>query len=82
MKVIGQQSSNGWLLSVLSFCSEQYGWSIEYTTEDVSLTLLMLLMRQKTFVDSDGKSGFTLFEQEKLDNLSNMSWDELVRQNR
>lgn len=34
------------------------------------------------FVDSNGKSGFTLLDQEKLDNLGKVPWEELVRRNR
>ena len=78
----GSKSSNGWLLSILSFACQEYGWSWNYAVEDVSLTALMLLMRQKVFSASNGKSGFTLIDQEKLDNLSKVPWEELVKRNR
>lgn len=42
----------------------------------------MLLMRQKVFTATNGKSGFTLLDQEKLDNLSKVPWEELVKRNR
>jgi len=78
----GSKPSNGWLLSIISFACQEYGWSWNYAVEDVSLTALMLLMRQKVFTAANGKSGFTLLDQEKLDNLNNVSWEELVKRNR
>jgi hypothetical protein len=78
----GSKPSNGWLLSIISFACQEYGWSWNYAVEDVSLTALMLLMRQKVFTAANGKSGFTLLDQEKLDNLSNVPWEELLKRNR
>lgn len=82
MTSYGSKPSNGWLLSIISFACQEYGWSWNYAVEDVSLTALMLLMRQKVFTAANGKSGFTLLDQEKLDNLNNVSWEELVKRNR
>ncbi len=82
MTSYGSKPSNGWLLSIISFACQEYGWSWNYAVEDVSLTALMLLMRQKVFTAANGKSGFTLLDQEKLDNLNNVSWEELLKRNR
>lgn len=51
----------------MSFACQEYGWKIQYVTDEVSLTMLMLLMRQKLFNSVDN-GGFTLLQQEKLDN--------------
>ena len=48
---------------------------------EVPLLMLMLLMREKVWIDTN-KSGFSLLEQEKLDKLSKVPWEELVKQNR
>ena len=80
MTSYGSKPSNGWLLSIISFACQEYGWSWNYAVEDVSLTALMLLMRQKVFTAANGKSGFTLLDQEKLD--SNVPWEELLKRNR
>lgn len=82
MTSYGSKPSNGWLLSIISFACQEYGWSWNYAVEDVSLTALMLLMRQKVFTAANGKSGFTLLDQEKLDNLNKVSWEELLKRNR
>lgn len=42
----------------------------------------MLLMRQKMSTSEDGGCGFTLLEQEKMDEEKNIPWEELVRRNR
>ena len=70
------------MLSLISFACHEFGWSWNYAVEDVSLTALMLLMRQKLYQAENGQSGFTLLEQEKMDELSKISWDELVKRNR
>lgn len=81
MSSYGAQSSNGWLLRVMSFCCSQYGWPVEYVCEDVPLVTLMLLMREKLWTDS-ARAGFSLLEQEKMDAERNVPWEELVRRNR
>lgn len=65
----------------MSFACQEYGWKIQYVTDEVSLTMLMLLMRQKLFNSVDN-GGFTLLQQEKLDNEKDIPWEELVRRNR
>ena len=70
------------MLSIISFCCQEYGWSFSYVVEDVSLLVLMLLMRQKVHTTHEGGDGFTLFEQEQMDKIAGMSWEELVKRNR
>lgn len=68
---------------MIAFACEEYGWSWEYVCEDVSLLSLMLLMRQKVHSSSNGKGdGFTLLQQEEMDENANVPWEELVRRNR
>ena len=60
---IGSRPSNGWMLSVISFACQEYGWSFDYVVGDISLLALMLLMRQKIHGSTNGKGdGFTLLE--------------------
>ena len=40
----------------------------------------MLMLRQKHFIENDGK-GFTLLQQEEFKEQKNIPWDELVRRN-
>ncbi|WP_407450911.1 hypothetical protein [Fibrobacter sp.] len=70
------------MLATISFACQEYGWSLDYVLNDVSLLALMLLMRQKLHVESNGKDGFSLSEQEQLDGMAGTPWDELVRRNR
>ena len=70
------------MLSIISFCCQEFGWSFTYVVEDVSLLALMLLMRQKVHTSQEGGDGFTLFEQEQMDAAANVPWEELVRRNR
>ena len=71
------------MLAIISFACQEYGWSFQYVVEDVSLLALMLLMRQKVHSSSDGKGdGFTLLEQEEMDAIKDIPWEELVRRNR
>lgn len=43
--------------------------------------MLMLMVRQQVYVESNGK-GFTLMQQEELEEQKNTPWEELVRRNR
>lgn len=43
--------------------------------------MLMLMVRQKAYVDSDGR-GFTLLQQEEIKEQQDTPWEELVRRNR
>lgn len=70
------------MLAIISFGCQEFGWSFQYVVEDVSLLALMLLMRQKVHNSSQDGDGFTLKEQEQMDALQNLPWDELVRRNR
>lgn len=71
------------MLAVISFACQEYGWSFSYVVEDISLLALMLLMRQKIHASTEnGGDGFTLLEQEQMDALANVPWEELVRKNR
>lgn len=70
------------MLAVISFACQEYGWSFSYVVEDISLLALMLLMRQKIHASSESGDGFTLLEQEQMDAINNVPWDELVRRNR
>ena len=80
---IGSRPSNGWMLSVISFACQEYGWSFDYVVGDISLLALMLLMRQKIHGSTNGKGdGFTLLEQEQMDKAKDIPWEELVRRNR
>ena len=76
----GTQSSNGWLLSIIQSCCQTYGWDVT-TVIDQPLLILMLMVRQKAYVESNGK-GFTLMQQEELKEQQNIPWAELVRMNR
>ena len=69
------------MLSIISFACGEFGWNVQYAVEDVPMIFIMLLARQKVFTQTE-HPGFTLEEQEELDNLKNVSWDELVRRNR
>lgn len=51
------------------------------TVIDQPLLMLMLMVRQKAYVDSDGK-GFTLLQQEEIKEQQDTPWEELVRRNR
>lgn len=77
----GRQSTNGFLLSVIHFAASQFGWKLDYIQEDASLLELLLLMRQHVYTHSEHK-GFTLLDQERLDEAANVPWEELVRRNR
>lgn len=71
------------MLATISFACQEYGWPFSYVVEDVSLLALMLLMRQKVHTSSEGGGdGFTLIEQEQMDAVANVPWEELVRRNR
>lgn len=70
------------MLATISFCCQEFGWSFNYVVEDVSLLALMLLMRQKVHTSSENGDGFTLLEQEQMDAIANVPWEELVRRNR
>lgn len=61
-------------------CSE-LGWKLDYVLDDVPLVWLMLLLRQKNFNESKNP-GFSLLEQQQLDENKGMSWEEQVRLNR
>lgn len=68
---------------MISFATQEFGWSFQYVVEDISLLALMLLMRQKCHNNPDsGGDGFTLLEQEQMDELKNIPWEELVKRNR
>jgi hypothetical protein len=69
-------------LALISFACQEFGWRYEYVVEEVSVTVLLLLMRQRSFAMDPANSGFSLAEQEQLDSCSGVSWDELVRRNR
>lgn len=70
------------MLAIISFACQEYGWSFSYAVEDISLLALMLLMRQKVHNSSESGDGFTLLEQEQMDAMANIPWEELVRRNR
>lgn len=71
------------MLAIISFACQEFGWSFQYAVEDVSLLALMLLMRQKIHSSSNGNGdGFTLLEQEEMDAIKDLPWEELVRRNR
>lgn len=71
------------MLAIISFGCQEYGWSFQYVVEDVSLLALMLLMRQKVHNNTEGNGdGFTLIEQEEMDAIKDLPWEELVRRNR
>lgn len=71
------------MLAIISFACQEFGWSFQYAVEDVSLLALMLLMRQKIHSSSNGSGdGFTLLEQEEMDAIKDLPWEELVRRNR
>ena len=70
------------MLSLISFCCREFGWSWEYVVEDARLLSLMLLARQKAHEESDTAEGFTLLEQERMDAERGVPWEELVRRNR
>ena len=71
------------MLATIGFACQEYGWSFNYVVEDVSLLALMLLMRQKVHTSTEsGGDGFTLLEQEQMDAIANVPWEELVRRNR
>lgn len=68
---------------MISFACQEFGWSFNYVVEDISLLALMLLMRQKAHNNPEsGGDGFTLIEQEQMDEIKNLPWEELVRRNR
>lgn len=68
---------------MISFACQEFGWSFQYAVEDVSLLALMLLMRQKVHNNTEGNGdGFTLIEQEQMDAIKDLPWEELVRRNR
>lgn len=75
--MIGQQSNDGWLLALLHFGCSEFGWSIDYVKDDVSVLMLLLMVRQKLTIE--GKIGLTLADKELLDNSD---WDALLRKNR
>lgn len=62
-------------MAILHFACQEFGWSVEYTVDDVSLIMLMLLCRQK--LNTEGKCLLTLEDKERIDNID---WDTLVRQ--
>lgn len=71
------------MLAAISFACQEFGWKFNYVVEDISLLALMLLMRQKVHTSSEnGGDGFTLLEQEQMDAMANIPWEELVRRNR
>ena len=71
------------MLATISFACQEFGWKFNYIVEDISLLALMLLMRQKLHTSYDnGGDGFTLLEQEQIDSIANVPWEELVRRNR
>ena len=51
------------------------------TVIDQPLLILMVMVRLKAYVESNGK-GFTLIQQEELKEQQSIPWDELVRRNR
>lgn len=75
------KGSNGFLLSIIAFACQEYGWNVSYVVEDVPMVFIMLLTRQKVFSTSDSP-GFTLLEQEEMDRDSRIPWEERVRLNR
>lgn len=69
------------MLQVVSFGCQEFGWSLQYVTEELPLKWLFLLARQKNY-NMDPDSGFTLEDQERLDGLAGTPWEEVVRRNR
>lgn len=69
------------MLAVILFCCEEFGWTWDYAVSEAPLAAVMLLARQKLHAQGDGE-GFTLSEQERLDKLRDVPWEELVRRNR
>lgn len=61
----------------MNFAAENYGWTLEYITDQVSLLCLMLMMRQKMY--DNGHKGITLEDKEVIDNAN---WSELIKRNR
>ena len=73
--------SNGWLLQIIYFACSELNWELSYVLEDVSLVWILLLFRQRIFNESKNP-GFSLLEQEMLDENKDIPWEEQVRQNR
>lgn len=73
----GKHSSNGWLLAVVTFACEQFGWTLDYVYNSMSIIDVMLLMRQK--LASEGHCGIFLEDKEMMDNTS---WEELLAENK
>lgn len=81
MRQVGSQHFNevndGVLLALMSFGCSEFGWKLDYVLDEASMLNLLLLLRQKA--TNEGKQMFSLADKEKIDN---MSWDELLRENR
>ena len=69
------------MLAVILFCCQEFGWTWEYAVSEAPLAAVMLLARQKVLSKGEG-GGFTLQEQERMDRLRDVPWEELVRRNR
>jgi len=70
------------MLAVAHFCCSEYGWPWEYVVEDARLLPLVLLMREKAHQSSEGGDGFTLQEQQMLDEQASLPWEEQVQRSR
>lgn len=69
---------NGFLLAVMNFAAESYGWTREYIL-DSSVLFLILLMNEHVRKMSGGK-GLSLLDMEDMEN-DDIPWEERVRRN-
>lgn len=70
-------NDDGWLISLLHFCCQEFGYTVEYVIDDISAVMALLLVRQKLTVEN--KIGITLKQKEMIDSTD---WEDMLRQNR
>ena len=68
--------NDGWLLALMSFGCSEFGWSMDYVLDGVSVMSLLLLMRQKMY--NNGLTMMKLIDKEHIDALD---WDNMVQEN-
>lgn len=73
------KSHNGLLLQLLHFGCHEFGWTVDYILDGVSLTMLLLLMRQHLTLNGQVNM-LSLMDKQMMS--ENIPWDEWVRINR
>lgn len=67
----GKLSSNGWLAQTAYVSAAEFGFPLQQLIEEIPISQLMLLRRQKHYNDSEGKA-ITLEDKEQMDRIDKM----------